>query len=73
MPVNNIEAAKEYARRARKGLPEDRWANGTDGAKAVARGVDELVWAVGYLIDKLEGERTLRGVDAMTPHKDPMR
>lgn len=34
-----IKAAREFARRAEKGLPADRWYDGTTGAEAVARGI----------------------------------
>lgn len=36
----DIEAAKTYTRRAKKGLPSDRWADGADGCLRVARGID---------------------------------
>ena len=34
-----IEPAKEFRRRAEKGLPSDRWADGDTGMKAVAAGI----------------------------------
>lgn len=37
-----IDAARKYAERARKGLPPDRFAQGTDGARMVAKGIEAL-------------------------------
>jgi hypothetical protein len=34
-----IKAATEYARRAEKGIPSDRWTDGTHGARLVAQGI----------------------------------
>jgi hypothetical protein len=36
----DIEAATEYARRRRKGLPRDRWAHSDQMAKQVAMGIE---------------------------------
>ena len=37
-----IKAATEYARRAQKGLPADRWTDGTTGCEMVARGIKAM-------------------------------
>lgn len=34
-----LQAASEYARRAAKGIPADRWTTGTHGARLVAQGI----------------------------------
>lgn len=46
-----IEAAREFARRAEKGIPSDRWYDGTSGAKAVAKGIK----AQTVMIEMLQG------------------
>ena len=74
--MKNIEAAREYARRAQKGLPTDRFADGADGERLVAKGIDEmdrlLAWS--YLeIERLKAEKFASGLDAMEATKDPMR
>ncbi len=47
----DIKVAREFARRAGKGTPSDRWADGTIGDEAVARGIRAQVqW-----IEMLEG------------------
>ena len=38
--ANALEAAVEFARRSRKGIPPDRWCDGTSGAHMVARGIE---------------------------------
>jgi hypothetical protein len=58
----DIEAAREYARRWRKGLPSDRWADGHVGSVMVARGIEKLAIA---LAEHIVAERQ-RGVDAMS-------
>lgn len=37
-----IAPAKEFRRRAEKGLPSDRWADGDEGMRAVAIGIAAL-------------------------------
>lgn len=72
----NIKAAREYARRARKGIPSDRWTDGAAGAKAVADGIDALDWCLGWCvqeIEKLRAQIKQSGADAMEVHRDPMR
>ena len=74
--MSNIEAAREYARRCRKGLPEDRWSNGTDGARAVAQGIDELDWLIAWAyaeIERLNAEKVASGLASMEATKDPCR
>lgn len=34
-----LDAADKFARRARRGLPSDRWTDGTNGASLVAEGI----------------------------------
>ena len=73
---DNINAAREYARRRRKGLPSDRWCDGTKGAEAVADGIDALDWCLAWCVKEIEELRAQIkqvGADAMEPHKDPMR
>lgn len=50
---DDIEAAAEYARRRRKGLPRDRWASSDEMAERVAIGIEAqadmirvLTWAL---------------------------
>lgn len=73
-----IAAASEYARRAAKGLPADRFADGADGAMLVARGIHAYQVIMAVQTDALAGmaqELQDRGTDAMrlhskdTPHK----
>lgn len=65
----DVQAAIEYARRAEKGLPTDRYADGQAGEKAVARGIARLVAAV----ERLSEQEYLRGLEAMEVTKDPCR
>lgn len=50
----DIKAAIEYARRAKKGLPPDRWSDGVSGAKAVADGIAALVHVNAMLADAFQ-------------------
>ena len=71
--MTNIDTAKEYARRARKGIPEDRWVDGTDGARQVAAG---LVWLCAWAhaeIERMKADVYQASVDATEPHADPLR
>jgi hypothetical protein len=72
--ANNSEclaAASEYARRANKGLPSDRWADGTTGAVMVAQGIiaQQRIMAMqtAALVDLYEAMRKA-GTDAMRLH-----
>ena len=65
----DVEAALEYARRFKKGLPSDRWVDGHVGAVAVARGIERLTAAILRNIE----EQAQRSADAMEPTRDPMR
>ena len=65
----DVKAAIEYARRAEKGLPPDRYADGQSGEKAVARGIARLVAA----IENIASEQYRRGLEAMEPSADPCR
>jgi hypothetical protein len=68
-----IDAAMTYRKRAKKGLPADRWADGATGARLVAQGIHALECIIAMqtaaLEDMLE-EATARGVDAMRLHKE---
>lgn len=66
-----LEAASEYARRAAKGLPADRYADGTDGAYLVAQGIAAqqsiMVMQTAALVDLFEAMRAA-GTAAMGLH-----
>ena len=64
-----VDAALEYARRWRKGLPSDRWCDGHAGAVKVARGIEQMAAA----LVRLMAEEEARGLEAMEPSADPMR
>ena len=59
----DVEAAFEYARRYRKGLPSDRFCDGQKGAEAVARGIERLAQAVARQAE----DEYRRGVISMSP------
>ena len=66
-----MEAATEFARRARKGLPADRFYDGTDGAKVVAKGIDAWIKAFAdsvELLRQMEELQRQQGEDAMGLH-----
>lgn len=72
----DINTAREYARRRRKGIPSDRWTDGAVGAAKVAAGIDALDWMLAYSvaeIERLEAEIRKRGIDAMEAWRDPRR
>lgn len=60
----DIEAAREFVRRAIKGLPDDRLYNGSQGAHRVAMGILKL----GVIIADYEELEKRRGDDAMRIH-----
>lgn len=60
----DIEAAREFARRWLKGLPDDRLCDGAIGAGRVARGILRLA----LIIEEYEGIERTRGEDAMRLH-----
>lgn len=66
-----LEAATEYARRAAKGLPADRFTDGTHGARLVAQGImaQQRIMAMqtAALMD-LFGAMKQAGDDAMRLH-----
>jgi hypothetical protein len=66
-----IAAAETYLRRARRGLPPDRWATGADGARMVAQGIMALqqiiAWQNDVILAMLD-EPVRRGADAMELH-----
>lgn len=65
----DVDAALEYARRFRKGLPSDRWSDGHVGAVSVARGIEMMAAAI---VRQMEEEER-RSREAMEPTADPMR
>lgn len=76
----NTEAARaaavEYARRAEKGLPCDRWTSGSEGAQMVADGIRAWVRLAGMNAAALEWylqQERERGSEAMATSADPMR
>lgn len=63
-----IQAARKYARRSRKGLPADRWCDGTDGAQMVARGIEaqaEMIEALASAFTSLWTEKIDAGAESM--------
>jgi hypothetical protein len=66
-----IAAAETYVRRARKGIPPDRWTDGADGAKLVAQGImamqQIIAWQNDVILAMLD-EPVKRGADAMGLH-----
>lgn len=66
-----IAAASKYARRAERGIPADRWSDGTEGALLVARGIRAQEVIMSMLSEALgamiAAERE-RGYDAMAMH-----
>lgn len=67
-----IAAASEYARRAAKGLPADRFADGANGAMLVARGIHALQVVMSLQSEALVAmadELRDRGTDAMRLHR----
>lgn len=66
-----LKAAHEYARRAQKGLPADRWCDGSAGARLVAQGIhamNQILDAQTATLIVLMGEAHQRGEDAMRLH-----
>lgn len=66
-----IAAASEYARRAAKGLPADRFADGAKGAMLVARGIHayQVIMAIQTeALAVMASELQQRGSDAMRLH-----
>lgn len=66
-----LQAASEYARRAQKGIPPDRWADGNAGAVMVAQGIIAhqriIAMQTAALVDLYEAMRKA-GTDAMRLH-----
>lgn len=69
--ANALQAASEYARRAAKGLPADRYSDGTTGARMVAQGIAAqqkiMTMQTAALVDIYEAMRQA-GTDAMRLH-----
>jgi hypothetical protein len=40
---DDVETVSEFVRRSRKGIPEDRWTTGTNGAKRLAEACEGLL------------------------------
>lgn len=70
--IDAMSEASEYRRRAEKGLPEDRWANGASGAKIVARGIsvfERLIEAQSQVIVEMDAiiqESIRQGAESMS-------
>lgn len=66
-----LAAADEYKRRAEKGLPADRFADGTEGAYLVAQGIAAYQWIVSVqatgMLNMLDAAKQA-GTDAMRLH-----
>lgn len=67
--ARSIEAAFEFARRAEKGLPSDRWADGAEGDKEVAKGIR----AIFEMNEMLSGAFLGIWADKMRESADAMR
>lgn len=67
--LERMQAAVEFSRRRRKGLPSDRWADGDEGMKAVADGIDLMYLAMSNMI----AEREQWSEASMEATADPMR
>ena len=48
-----LEAAAKYVKGAEKGLPSDRWADGTAGAKLVAQGIKAQMQIMAMLTETI--------------------
>lgn len=69
-------AAVEYVRRSEKGLPPDRWTNGTEGAALVAEGIRAWIHLCrmnAAALDAYQQQERERGEQAMEASRDPMR
>jgi hypothetical protein len=66
---DDVEAAFEYVRRFRKGLPSDRFCDGHTGAVKVARGIEKLAEELAARMV----EEYARGLQAMEAAPDPCR
>lgn len=65
---DNVRAATEFARRAKKGLPPDRWASDEEMYR-VARGIEALIYAtrtVGQAAVAMADDLRQRQTDAMS-------
>ncbi len=51
---DSLTAADEYARRKEKGLPSDRWSDGTAGAVLVANGIRAMQAIIALQSDALQ-------------------
>lgn len=72
----DAEVVREFVRRSRKGLPEDRWTTGVDGARRLAKACDGLLGLVQIQADAsaaMLSELHRIGLEAMEPSRDPCR
>lgn len=63
-----IEAASAFKRRSEKGIPSDRWAVGTEGARLVAQGIharDQIIAMQTEALIELSESVQKSGKDAM--------
>jgi len=66
-----LAAAAEFRRRAEKGIPADRWADGTAGAALVAQGIaimEGLLETQADVIRAMLAEKRQSGIEAMGLH-----
>lgn len=66
-----LDAASEFRKRAERGLPPDRWADGTAGQRRVAHGIAIMEWIMEAQADAilaLMDEKRQSGIDAMEMH-----
>lgn len=71
-----MKAADEAMRRRKKGLPSDRWYDGTDGADLAWRGAEAYRRITELYRDAvllMISQQYQAGLDAMDAAKDPMR
>ena len=50
----SLDAANEFARRKEKGIPPDRWSDGTAGAVLVANGIRAMQQIMAWQTEALE-------------------
>jgi hypothetical protein len=66
-----LDAAAKFRKRAEKGIPPDRWADGTAGQRLVAQGIAIMEGLLETQADviraMIEADRQ-RGIDAMEMH-----
>ena len=73
---DDIKEVGEFVRRAKKGLPEDRWYDGVTGAKRLALACDGLLALVQVQADAMAAMYQAihaAGAASMEPARDPCR